>query len=121
MKAVAKIFILISAIWYGTAAFVMLILAIVSGITFDTLVSNLLSQGYNLDIASTSVQITIILYSVFFVVFLVCLVLSIVCYKKLKVAVSKKGMVAWGVITLLFVNLISGILMLCMDDFDYVR
>ena len=59
MKSVAKVFIIISAVVYGISAFVMLILAIVSGITFDTLVNNLVNQGYNQDIASTSVQLTI--------------------------------------------------------------
>lgn len=121
MKSVAKVFIIISAVVYGISAFVMLILAIVYGITFDTLVNNLVNQGYNQDIASTSVQLTIILFSVMFVLCLISLVLSIVCFKKLNNAIGKKGMVAWGVVTLLFVNLISGILMLCMDDIDYAR
>ncbi len=63
---------------------------------------------------------------VFIIIGMVCqcflifpLILGIFSLKKLKTATAKSDLTAWAIITLLFVNLIGGILMLLIPETDF--
>ncbi len=63
---------------------------------------------------------------VFIIIGMVCLfwcivplIVGILALKKLNTATCKADVTTMGVLTLLFVNLIGGILMLCLKDEDF--
>ncbi len=66
----------------------------------------------------TAAKVFIIIGMIFQGILIFPIVIGALALKKLKTATSKSELTAMGVLTLLFVNLIGGILMLCLSDDD---
>ncbi len=63
-------------------------------------------------------KVFIILGMIFQGILIFPIIIGAIALKKLKTVTSKSELTAIGVLTLLFVNLIGGILMLCLSDAD---
>ena len=49
------------------------------------------------------------------------LIFGIITLNKMKTATCKADMTTWGILSLLFVNLIGGILILCVSDEEWAQ
>lgn len=105
MKTAAKAFLIIDIV-------ISSILLIYYIAAWSTLINYLYNQGliyYNLD-----------WFLGFCVAFFVAsIVIGGITLYKLSNASSRDGMVVWGVLSLIFCGIVSGILILCMKDEDY--
>lgn len=107
MKTAAKIFLILSIISESIATIVCIIFTIIFGLNGD-----LINQNVGYDISKFYIA-----------VFVICLVLcaigvlvSVLSLKKLGTATSKKELVPYGVLCLIFSGIVPGILLLCIDD-----
>lgn len=66
----------------------------------------------------TAAKVFIILGMIIEGILIIPIIIGALALKKLNSATSKSELTAMGVLTLLFVNLIGGILMLCLSDDD---
>lgn len=67
----------------------------------------------------TASKVFLIIGMVFGAVLIFPIVLGILAYQKLDEAKNQEEIQLWAILSLLFVNIIAGILMLCLNDKDF--
>lgn len=111
MKLVAKIFIILSIVSGAVSFVVFLCLSIV----FKFLDINQINSDTNENLV---LSILSIVYIVASVTSIIPIIVGSICLSLLNKATSKQQLILPGVLCLIFVSLVSGIVMLCMNDKD---
>lgn len=110
-----------------------IVVAVISMITFaitcigfgPILFSNVVKEefaGIEYETGYTIMMVTLIATMIICYAFLTAsLVIACKCNKKLKEVRTNKEMTTMAILTLIFVNMVSGILLLCMKDEDFLE
>lgn len=67
----------------------------------------------------TAAKVFIILGMIFGFYLIFPIVIGAITLKKLKTATKKDDVKTWGIVSLIFCNIIGGILILCLQDSDF--
>lgn len=67
----------------------------------------------------TAAKVFIILGMIFGFYLIFPIIIGAITLKKLKTATKKDDVKTWGIISLIFCNIIGGILILCLKDSDF--
>lgn len=113
MKAVSKVFIILGMIFLPLCA---ILLFTAKELLFDFLIQNIP------DLTSTEIEFLeryfLVISIIMTVISVIALVVGSVSLYKLNTAKAKSELVAFGILTLLFVSLLGGIFMLCVKNED---
>lgn len=119
MKVAAIVFTVLSLILCIFGALGLLIYSGMVEVLRDMIVSDPSLSEYPPDMVEAAVTMIQAFLVITGIIFIVCAVVDIIALVKVSKAKSRQGLTAIGIVTLICMNLVGGILILCSNDSNY--